>query len=98
VEVEHALESSDKALTAVTEPTMYPSDFPILLRERFKGHTAAYVATVLQVPEEHVHKLLDGQWRPTKGICQRMGLKRVYAIAQHGAVSQRSTSGSPDAS
>ncbi len=58
---------------------MYPAQFPILLRERLQGKSVAEVAEYLGIPPKDVNRLLAGHWRPTKGICKKMGLKVVYA-------------------
>lgn len=79
---ERILEPSDIALAPVREATMYPAQFPILLRERLQGKTVAQAAEFLGVPPEQVQRLLEGQWKPTKGICRKMGLKVVYAVSE----------------
>lgn len=76
------LEPSDKRLSPVKETTIYPAQFPILLRERLQGKSVAEVAEYLGVPQEQVNRLLAGHWRPTKGICRKMGLKVVYALTE----------------
>ena len=75
------LEPSDKKLIPVSEPTIYPVQFPILLREQMQGKTVLEVAEILGVTPEQVIRLLAGQWRPSKDVCRRMGLKIVYAIS-----------------
>ncbi len=42
----------------------------------------AEVAQFLGVPPKDVNRLLAGQWRPTKGIMRKMGLKVVYALTE----------------
>jgi hypothetical protein len=79
------LEPSGKELSPVKERTMYPAQFPILLRERLQGRSVVEVAEYLGIKPGDVLRLLQGQWRPSKEICRRMGLKIVYAI--HGAPS-----------
>ncbi len=59
---------------------MYPAQFPILLRERLQGKSVAEVAEYLGIPPKDVNRLLAGHWRPTKGICKKMGLNVVYAL------------------
>lgn len=76
------LEPSPQTLIPVKEATIYPSQFSILLRERLQGKSVAEVAEYLGVPPEQVNRLLAGHWRPTKGICKKMGLKVVYALAE----------------
>jgi hypothetical protein len=76
------LEPSPQKLTPVRESTIYPSQFPILLRERLQGKSVAEAAEVLGIPPKDVNRLLAGHWRPTKGICRKMGLKVVYALAE----------------
>jgi hypothetical protein len=76
------LEPSGHSLTPVKEATIYPAQFPILLRERLKGKSVAEVAEYLGVPPGQVNRLLAGHWRPTKGICAKMGLTVVYALAE----------------
>lgn len=76
------LEPSGQKLAPVTETTMYPTQFPILLRERLQGKTVAEAAEFLGVPPEQVNRFLAGHWRPTKGIRKKMGLKVVYALAE----------------
>ena len=80
------LEPSAQRLSPVREATIYPAQFPILLRERLQGKSVAEVGEYLGIPPEQVNRLLAGHWRPTKGICRKMGLKVVYALAdQPGA-------------
>jgi hypothetical protein len=76
------LEPSSQRLSPVKETTIYPAQFPILLRDRLQGKSVAEVAEYLGVPPEQVTRLLAGHWRPTKGICRKMGLKVVYALAE----------------
>lgn len=76
------VEASAKPLSAVTETTFYPSQFPILLRDRMQGKSVAEVAEFLGVPTDQVNRLLAGQWQPTKDICKKMGLKVVYALSE----------------
>jgi hypothetical protein len=76
------LEPSAQRLSPVREATIYPEQFPILLRERLQGKSVAEVAAYLGIPPEQVTRLLAGHWRPTKGICRKMGLKVVYALAE----------------
>jgi hypothetical protein len=85
--VNRILEPSGQTLIPVKETTMYPAQFPILLKERLHGKSVAEAAEYLGIPPKDVNRLLAGQWRPTKGICRKMGLKVVYALAeQPGAV------------
>jgi helix-turn-helix protein len=79
---DRVLEPSAHGLSPVRETTIYPAQFPILLRERLQGKSVAEVAEYLGVPPEQVNRLLAGHWRPTKGICKRMGLKVVYALVE----------------
>ena len=76
------LEPSPQKLVPVKEATIYPAQFPILLRERLQGKSVAEVAEVLGIPPNDVNRLLAGHWRPTKGICRKMGLKVVYALVE----------------
>ncbi len=76
------LESSGQKLIPVKETTMYPAQFPILLRERLQGKSVAEAAQFLGVRPDAVNRLLAGQWRPSKAICEKMGLKLVYALAE----------------
>jgi hypothetical protein len=76
------LEPSAQSLSPVKEATIYPAQFPILLRERLQGKSVAEVAEYLGIPPEQVNRLLAGHWRPTKDICRKMGLKVVYALAE----------------
>jgi hypothetical protein len=76
------LEPSAQRLYPVRETTIYPAQFPIFLRERLQGKSVAEVAEYLGVPPEQVNRLLAGHWRPTKGICAKMGLKVVYALTE----------------
>jgi hypothetical protein len=80
--VERILEPSAQALSPVRESTIYPAQFPILLRERLQGKSVAEVAEYLGILPKDVNRLLAGQWRPTKGICRKMGLKVVYALSE----------------
>jgi hypothetical protein len=79
---DRVLEPSPQKLVPVKEATIYPAQFPILLRDRLQGKSVSEVAEYLGVPPEHVNRLLTGHWRPTKGICQKMGLKVVYALSE----------------
>lgn len=76
------LESSGQKLVPVKETTMYPAQFPILLRERLQGKSVAEAAEFLGVRPDAVTRLLAGQWRPSKAICEKMGLKVVYALTE----------------
>ena len=76
------LEPSPQRLAPVREATIYPAQFPVLLRERLQGKSIAEVAEYLGIPPKDVNRLLAGQWRPTKGICKKMGLKVVYALTE----------------
>jgi len=76
------LEPSGQTLAPVRETTIYPAEFPIPLRERLQGKSVAEAAEVLGVPPEQVNRLLAGHWRPTKGICRKMGLKVVCAMTE----------------
>ena len=76
------LEPSDKRLSPVKETTIYPAQFPILLKDRLQGKSISEVAEYLGVPPKDVYRLLAGEWKPTKGICRKMGLKVVYALAE----------------
>jgi hypothetical protein len=79
---DRVLEPSPQKLVPVKEATIYPAQFPILLRDRLQGKSVSEVAEYLGVPPEQVNRLLTGHWRPTKGICQKMGLKVVYALSE----------------
>ena len=82
---DRVLEPSAQKLSPVKETTIYPAQFPILLREWLQGKSVAEVAEYLGIPPKDVNRLLAGHWRPAKGICQKMGLKVVYALAEwHG--------------
>lgn len=76
------LEPSGQKLAPVKETTMYPAQFPILLRERLQGKSVAEAAEFLGVRPGDVNRLLAGQWRPSKAICNKMGLKMVYALTE----------------
>lgn len=76
------VEATGKQLSPVKEQTIYPAQFPILLRERMRGRTVAQVADHLGIKAMDVIRLLEGSWRPSKDICRRMGIKTVYAIAE----------------
>jgi hypothetical protein len=75
------LEPTGRSLSPVREQTIYPTQFPILLRDRLHGKTVAEAAEYLGIAPEHVERLLAGLWRPSKGICKKMGLAVVYALA-----------------
>jgi hypothetical protein len=92
-ETEAIVELSGRAISPVTDPLMYASDFPIFLRQRMRGKTVDEVAGLLDVPAEHVLKLLGGEWRPTKAICKKMGLRMVYAVTDAAPLSLRAKSG-----
>jgi hypothetical protein len=72
---------STREATSVDEITFYPSDFPIILRERMQGKTIGEAAACFGLQPNQFVRLLEGQWRPSKEICRRMGLKIVYAIS-----------------
>lgn len=82
---DRVLEPSPHRPGPVRETTLYPSQFPILLRERMQGKTIAEAAECLGLVPEQFVRLLEGQWRPSKEICRRMRLKVVYAIANQTA-------------
>ena len=76
------VEATGKPLSPVKEQTVYPAQFPILLRERMQGRTIAEVADHLGVKVMDAIRLLEGSWRPSKEIRRRMGIKTVYAMAE----------------
>ena len=76
------VEATGKPLSPVKEQTMYPAQFPILLRERLQGKSVAEAAEYLGVRPDALNRLLVGQWRPSKAICEKMGLKVVYALTE----------------
>ena len=76
------MEPVTQKLVPVKEATMYPSQFPILLRERMQGQSVAEVAEYLGISPKDVNRLLAGHWRPAKGICRKIGLEAVYALAE----------------
>ncbi len=92
IDLETVLEPSGGEIMGVAEPTMYPSEFPIFLKRQLQGCTVDEVAQRLEIAPEHVQKLLEGQWRPSKAICKKMGLKAVYAITRTESGVQRSKS------
>ena len=75
------LQPSPHKLAPIKEITFYPAQFPILLRERMQGRTVGEAAAILEIPVDQFVRLLEGQWKPSKDICRRMGLRPVYAIA-----------------
>ena len=77
------LQPSPHRLAPIKEITFYPAQFPILLRERMQGMTVGEAAAALEIPVEQFIRLLEGQWKPSKEICRRMGLKPVYAVSEH---------------
>jgi hypothetical protein len=79
------LEPSAQKLSPVKETTLYPAQFPILLRERLQGKTIAEAADLLGLPADQFVRLLEGQWRPSKEICRKMGLRVVYAVTDTAA-------------
>jgi len=76
------LHPSPQKLAPIKETTFYPAQFPILLRERMQGKTVGEAAAMLEIPVEQFIRLLEGQWKPSKEICRRMGLKPVYAVSE----------------
>src|SRR5215831_1503637 len=77
------LQPSPQKLAPIREITFYPAQFPILLRERMQGKTVGEAAALLEIPIEQFIRLLEGQWKPSKQICRRMGLKPIYAVSDH---------------
>lgn len=76
------IEATGKPLAPVKEQTLYPAQFPILLRERMQGRTVAQVAEHFGIRARDVIRMLEGSWRPSKEICRRLGIRTVYAIAE----------------
>ncbi len=76
------VEATGKPLSPVKEQTMDPAQFPILLRERLQGKSVAEATGFLGVRPDAVNRLLADQWRPSKAICRRIGLKVVYALTE----------------
>lgn len=74
------IEPTGKPLLPVREQTLYPAQFPILLRERLRGQSVSEVAEFLGIKPGDVNRLLAGQWRPSKAILNKLGLKVVYAL------------------
>jgi hypothetical protein len=83
---DRVLQPSAQPIAPVRELTLYPAQFSILLKERFQGMTIAEAAESLGLPPNQFVRLLEGQWRPSKEICRRMGLKVVYALAERPGV------------
>jgi hypothetical protein len=50
-----------------------------------QGKTIAEAAESLGMEPKQFVRLLEGQWKPSKEICRRLGLKVVYAIADQPA-------------
>ena len=80
--LQRRLEPSPLPLSPVKETTMYPAQFPILLRERLQGKTVLEAAEILGVDTDAVFRLLAGEWRPSKAVCAKLGLKVVYALSE----------------
>ena len=79
------LEPASQKLSPAREATFYPAQFPIFLREQMQGKSILEVAEFFGIPPEQVIRLLAGEWKPSKEICRKMGLKVVYALtAQPG--------------
>jgi hypothetical protein len=76
------LEPASQKLSPIREVTIYPTQFPILLREQMQGKSILEVAEFFGIPPEQVIRLLAGEWKPSKGICRKMGLKVVYALTE----------------
>ena len=45
-----------------------------------QGKTIAEAAECLGMAPKQFVRLLNGEWRPSKEICRKMGLKVVYAV------------------
>ena len=54
---EAVLDSDNREMAQVTELTMYPSDFPILLKRRLQGCSVAEAAGLLDVPKKPAGKI-----------------------------------------
>lgn len=76
------IEPTGDQLSPVKEQTIYPAQFSVLLRERLQGQSVGDVAVFLGIKPSDVNRLLAGQWRPSKSILARMGLKVVYVLAE----------------
>ena len=74
------LRSDGKQLVPVKQLAVYPSQFPNLLTAMYQGKSVGEVAAILNIAPEHLVKLLAGEWKPTKGICRKMGLKLAYVL------------------
>ena len=48
----------------------------------YQGKSVGEVSDILNIAPEHVVKLLAGEWKPTKDICRKMGLKVAYALIE----------------
>ena len=83
------IEPSGKSLAPVKETAMYPAQFPILLREQMQGKSIAETAEILGVLPDVVNRLLAGHWKPSKSICEKMGLKVVYTLPESPRVEIR---------
>jgi hypothetical protein len=84
------VEPAEREWSPVIGATFYLADFSIYLRQRFQGMSISELASVLEVPESHALKYLDGHWHPSKAICKRLGLKQVCAIPGPEYVAMRS--------
>ena len=75
------VQPAEQPLPSVTEITIYPQDFTRFLRDRMQGKTLEEVAEILRVPPKEAKLYLQGNWRPTQGLLQRLGLMVVYAAS-----------------
>jgi hypothetical protein len=83
------VQATGKPLSPVKEQTIYPAQFFILLRERLQGQSVGDVAEFLGIKPGDVNRLLAGQWRPSKTILDRMGMKVVYALPEQKAPAEQ---------
>jgi hypothetical protein len=74
------LQPTGRRLTPVKERTVYPEQFPILLREILQGQTIREAADSLGIDCDVLVRVLDGSWRPPKSLRERLGLRIAYIV------------------
>jgi hypothetical protein len=79
---EKVIQPSGNHLVPVREATIYPAQASHYLRDQLQGQSVVEAAGRLGVKASDLVRMLDGTWKPTKDVCQKLGLTMVYAITE----------------
>ena len=78
--LERIIEPGEAHLSPVKEATIYPTQTADYLHNKMQGKTVEEAAKALGIKVPELVQILDRRWRPSKLVCERLGLKVVYAL------------------